>query len=274
MNEVDIPLITELIYNEFGLLLDVVTNDDKDKRLSITFRDNKIPRGESYYLIIEASTARFSVEIGFETLAKSLLELSILNMKSNINQINSYLNKVDLRDVSIIINESKIKNFSEIQDYISDLKIEAFSKPVDISNQDVCKEELLKFIMKIFPLVMLVFPYKENYYGDIEGNSIQVKLNRYERSKKNRAICIAYYEAKCYICGLMMENKYGPVAKGYIHVHHKEPISEAGIKNIDPINDLIPLCPNCHSVVHLSSPPMNVDEVKRIIEKGGIIEKI
>jgi len=36
---------------------------------------------------------------------------------------------------------------------------------------------------------------------------------------------------------------------------------------VNPVNDLIPVCPNCHWVIHLSDPPQTVEEVKALLQK-------
>jgi len=51
-----------------------------------------------------------------------------------------------------------------------------------------------------------------------------------------------------------------------MHVHHLKMLSEIG-KNyrIDPIKDLRPVCPNCHSVIHMESPLLTIKQVKALI---------
>ncbi|MPR31936.1 HNH endonuclease, partial [Salmonirosea aquatica] len=47
------------------------------------------------------------------------------------------------------------------------------------------------------------------------------------------------------------ERYFGEVGKGFIHVHHVNQISSIGNEyNVDPIKDLIPVCPNCHAMIH------------------------
>ena len=47
------------------------------------------------------------------------------------------------------------------------------------------------------------------------------------------------------------EETYGELGRGFIHVHHLVPISSIGkTYQIDPINDLAPVCPNCHAMLH------------------------
>lgn len=100
-----------------------------------------------------------------------------------------------------------------------------------------------------------------------EGAVSRIEVNKYERSPKNRASCLAHYGAACRVCGFEFESKYGPIADGFIHVHHLTPISEIGPDyKINPITDLIPLCPNCHAVIHLRKPPLTIDELRKLIE--------
>lgn len=41
------------------------------------------------------------------------------------------------------------------------------------------------------------------------------------------------------------------IIRGIIEVHHIVPISQIGKEyEVDPINDLVPLCPNCHTALH------------------------
>ncbi len=99
-----------------------------------------------------------------------------------------------------------------------------------------------------------------------EGNSSSVTITRYERDPAARSACIAYYGPVCQICGIDFSTKYGPVASGFIHVHHLNPVSVTGATSTDPINDLRPVCPNCHLVIHRRRPPYSIDEMKEMIK--------
>jgi 5-methylcytosine-specific restriction protein A len=88
-------------------------------------------------------------------------------------------------------------------------------------------------------------------------------VNRYERDRRNRAAALAIHGYVCKACDLEMSDRYGPDAAGLIEVHHVTPVSEVGPGYIiDPRTDLVPLCPNCHSVAHRRSPPFSVDELR------------
>lgn len=102
-----------------------------------------------------------------------------------------------------------------------------------------------------------------------EGAVKKVKVNTYERSKDARRKCIEHHGVKCSICGLSFEEMYGELGKGYIHVHHIVPLSEIGEGyEVDPINDLIPVCPNCHNMLHkkINGKFLSIDELKEIVE--------
>lgn len=112
------------------------------------------------------------------------------------------------------------------------------------------------------------FVYPEEILPDIdihEGAIDVVKLNRYERSHIARELCIKHYGAKCAACDFEFKKFYG-LGEKYIHVHHLIPIHK--IKHdykIDPIKDLIPICPNCHAMLHMKDPPYDIAELKEHI---------
>lgn len=100
-----------------------------------------------------------------------------------------------------------------------------------------------------------------------EGARQTITVNAYERNPYARRECITHFGYKCSICGFDYERFYGSIGKNYIHVHHKVPISQIGDNYlIDPIKDLIPVCANCHSIIHRKKDPLKPDELKQIIE--------
>ncbi len=101
----------------------------------------------------------------------------------------------------------------------------------------------------------------------IEGAAKSVSVNSYERNPEARAQCLAHHGYTCRVCSFNFENFYGVVGRNYIHVHHRVPLSE--IKSeyvVDPVNDLIPVCPNCHAMIHSTRPALGVDQLKKHLE--------
>lgn len=86
-------------------------------------------------------------------------------------------------------------------------------------------------------------------YDKLEGAKHEATVTRYERDCSNRKDCIAHYGYVCQVCGLNFEKAYGELGKAFIEVHHLHPVSQ-GERKVNPIKDLIPLCSNCHSMIH------------------------
>jgi 5-methylcytosine-specific restriction protein A len=100
-----------------------------------------------------------------------------------------------------------------------------------------------------------------------EGARVQVYVNRFERNSLARQKCIEYYGAECFVCGFDFEKAYGEIGEGFIHVHHIVPISEIGVKyEVDYVNHLRPVCPNCHAILHRKNPPFSIDEIKQMFK--------
>lgn len=109
-------------------------------------------------------------------------------------------------------------------------------------------------------------PEEISAVGLTEGAVRTVTVNAYERNPEARRQCIVVHGTDCCICGFSFGTAYGPVAKEYIHVHHIRPLSEIrGKYNIDAVNDLRPVCPNCHAVLHLGGKCRSIEEVRQLL---------
>lgn len=101
-----------------------------------------------------------------------------------------------------------------------------------------------------------------------EGATSKVLVNRYERNSEARKKCIEQKGCCCTVCGMSFEVKYGEIGKEFIHIHHTTPISTIGKDyQIDYEKDLVPVCPNCHAMLHRKNPPYTIEELKQIINK-------
>lgn len=99
-----------------------------------------------------------------------------------------------------------------------------------------------------------------------EGKASNVELTRYERNQKARRECLNHYGANCSVCSMNFGKIYGKAGDGLIHVHHLIPVSDIREEyEIDPIQDLRPVCPNCHAVIHRRNPPYTIKEVKLML---------
>lgn len=103
---------------------------------------------------------------------------------------------------------------------------------------------------------------------EYEGAKKTVTVNKYERSSKARENAIHHHGVNCQICNLNFETLYGEIGKNFIHIHHIIPIHQIA-KNykIDYKNDLIPVCPNCHSMLHrkVNGTEPTIEELKKML---------
>ena len=103
----------------------------------------------------------------------------------------------------------------------------------------------------------------------LEGEAETVVLNKYERNIKARKACIAYHGTSCSVCGMDFGKFYGPEFAGMIEVHHIVPISSIGKEYVvDPIKDLVPVCPNCHFALHSKKDRVyTIEELKALRDR-------
>ena len=127
---------------------------------------------------------------------------------------------------------------------------------------------------RVAAAVIALLPVEENIEESFdahslpEGAKMRIEVNRYERDRRNRAAALAIHGHWCMACGTDMAERYGPVAEGLIEVHHVVPVSEVGHGYIiDPGSDLVPLCPDCHSVAHRRSPPYSIKELQNMLRR-------
>lgn len=102
-----------------------------------------------------------------------------------------------------------------------------------------------------------------------EGAKYSIVVNKYERSSVARSKCIEKYGCKCVVCGMDFEKRYGEIGKGFIHIHHVVPISTIGENyKVDYEKDLIPVCPNCHAMLHRgkNGELISVEDLKEILK--------
>jgi len=103
-----------------------------------------------------------------------------------------------------------------------------------------------------------------------EGTARTITSKSFERNPLARRICVEYYGYSCQVCGFDFQEIYGDLGKEFIHVHHIKPMSDVRTEHFtDPIQDLRPVCPNCHAMIHRKKPPYTIEEIKEMIRKKG-----
>lgn len=191
-------------------------------------------------------------------------------------------NKTKDLKYAFAIHNNKIKNVYLIGSWGSDPKIEGrlkFTGTIDQTMQYFVGQDVsfcypkgaanpIRYMELEFLQNILVYPDEIEDKGLFEGAKKQVTVNAYERSSQARQECINKYGYKCVICDFDFEKIYGEIGQNFIHVHHIKPLSEIDKEyEINPINDLRPVCPNCHAMLHRKVPAYSIEEMKSVIKR-------
>lgn len=134
-----------------------------------------------------------------------------------------------------------------------------------------CPPELLDFLLNPQQAEnndLFEVDYSENDNQLYEGALVKVLANKYERNQKARKECVEKKGYKCLVCGRDFEATYGEIGKGFIHVHHLIPISSIGEEyQLDVEKHLVPVCPNCHYMLHRKNPPYTIEELQKMLKE-------
>ena len=98
----------------------------------------------------------------------------------------------------------------------------------------------------------------------------QQQVNRHEQDPEARRQCLAFHGDSCAACGLVPGRRYGPAAADVLQAHLLVPgpnLAEGYV--LDPVADLVPLCPTCHAVAHSrTADPYTPAEVRALLAAG------
>lgn len=129
------------------------------------------------------------------------------------------------------------------------------------------KYEILKYIDNIISS-------NEIYYRDdeerfYEGEKQKITAEQRNRNAKARQECLKLKGYTCQICNMNFEDTYGEIGKNFIEVHHINPLSQISGDSVEtnPQTDLVPVCPNCHSMIHRTRPCYSVEEIRNLFLK-------
>ncbi len=199
---------------------------------------------------------------------KQLKEKSIDQYVSSVDD-NGGLTKIARRN-GLISEGSKLLNIQNFDKYKQLLVVLKSDKEFKSNNHNLtASKHYLNYLKWKENFDFLVFP--DEVEGDqkfLEGRSKKVHVNVYERNPKARQKCINHHGCACAVCEFDFEEKYGEIGRNFIHVHHLIEISTISEEyEIDPIQDLLPVCPNCHAMIHKKRPAYTIEEVREFLKK-------
>lgn len=251
--------LEHLMSDKFNLACSVTAIDDNESRflISISFAD--------FSLTLIGSDARVCLRVKLCNCEKHFRDVLISAI---------CINDTDTKERLKPYNFSTWKNVNENYNNIPSTEvlmkneesyIEICTAPCDITSELLAQKEIKKLLIRSINWIT-------SYTSDpdesvLEGNKTIYYQSKVERSVANRKRCIEIFGVQCRICEIKLSEIYGDLADGFIHVHHIESISKNGPRWINPSKDLIPVCPNCHSMLHRNDPPMMPNDLRKIMKR-------
>ncbi|MFZ5534104.1 MAG: HNH endonuclease [Pseudomonadota bacterium] len=112
----------------------------------------------------------------------------------------------------------------------------------------------------------LADPAEESW--DIEGRkSLRRHVTRERSEKLIKDFKARLTDFTCSVCGFSFETVYGDLGLGFIEAHHTIPIATLTAQTVMSISDLVPVCSNCHRMLHRSNPPLSVKKLQKVVKK-------
>jgi len=99
----------------------------------------------------------------------------------------------------------------------------------------------------------------------LEGRRRITLSNAHERSAQLRREAIRLHGTDCHGCGFSFGATYGALGDGFIEIHHLDPLFKRGEGITDPAVDLVPLCANCHRMVHRTEDVLDLDALRALL---------
>ena len=208
---------------------------------------------------------RLSVTVKIEKYGASFLHL--LN-RSDTNKRQNFIDYAkgnDRGEILVYINKNKVtlENFVDDKSEWNDFKIQFHEIPFE-ENED----EIVRILTFLVGMMFTLFDYSIEGYE--EGNKEDIHISKYERNPVNRQICLAYKGYKCSCCGFDFEKTYGEIGKNTIEVHHIKLVSKMDNNYIDkPLEDLVPVCSNCHTIIHKREIPYSIEEIQEMLKRNN-----
>jgi hypothetical protein len=75
---------------------------------------------------------------------------------------------------------------------------------------------------------------------------------------------------RCEVCYFSFVETYGSVGGGFIEAHHKVSISTINADTIVRIEDIVPICSNCHSMLHRHKPWLSIEQLKELLVRRKV----
>lgn len=280
----DPELIADDLSNRLGLQFEGTLISQTPETCSITLRPVDLPSPEGFSTNFSLGWRSLQCTFVFDNFASRLLHSMSVATAERRSLFSSMMELCRTRgmDVTVKINGMELPpSKSPPPEPWQAFELSAVRLGVD---SNMARPELHAVFFEtthlFLSLIMTLLPTREIQNdahslfepGLPEGAKIRVEMNRYERSAFNRSVCLAAHGPICKACGFVFADFYGPLGSGFIEIHHLVMVSRMGENYVvDPVRDLIPLCSNCHAMIHRQDPPLTLQELRNLIslQRGG-----
>ena len=275
MNKAGLKASLEAASAKSGLPLSAESDFTTDTQ-PITVRVTGLSQLETFHLRAHRSPMAWILDFTFDPFsgifAKHLNNLIAENLgviREELAQIDSNLVRLE----SSLNQELSVRSKSPNE--LTEFRMRLVSLPETDQKMVTEDQEIASFARLVETAVALIdfiislgtSGEEPGQVGDSEGEELFAVCKRFERSVRNRIKCLDFYGYDCQACNFSPEAKYGHIGRTITHVHHKTPLSQMEKPGVvDPIKDLVPLCPNCHNLAHKRIPPYSIEEIGQMIK--------
>ncbi len=177
----------------------------------------------------------------------------------------TYIKAAGKRDGLFTITDKGKQYLSENLDWVRYLLTNNFSaEDIEANLLLIPKQKYKRIDVGVFDENFLIYEGDVKYrQGKIYGRSSQLRNLAVEKHTINGRI-------KCSACCFDYEDFFGEHGKGFIEIHHQKPIfmfdESEFVRTIEvALLNVVPVCSNCHRMVHRYKRPLMIGEVKAMI---------
>jgi 5-methylcytosine-specific restriction protein A len=249
-----------------------------DGGLFTTLRPSDLEEGNGFVIVVSRTSRQVEARFRADSFAAALLrkmaeadELARGTFHALLSQARSNCGHIYLE-----VDGASVESLPDYAEPWRSFELDVSTRlPSGKVTERIIQEEALRVASASMTLALSLLPVEpvqepglHGVSGLPEGARTRVEVNRYERSPVNRAACIAHYGPICLACGFDFRSFYGELGEGYIEVHHLTPVSQMNESYfVNPIKDLVPVCANCHAMLHRTDPPMTIAALSDLLRE-------
>jgi hypothetical protein len=258
---IDLQAVSLSLGSRIGLSPSFRSNVSGNVLSQWRFEELPRPLGFSIHVQVELGIARAVLKLDTMAsgLVKSINEFAEVNHEITKNLIA----EIDKSRMQVEIRNHSAKSETSLGPFDGTFEIHgraALGDPVE----DIA--ELLDVVVSLFAFMAGEHLEHDDVSFKREGRAYRIETNKYERSRFNRSLAIKIHGLKCFGCDFDFERFYGPVGMGIIEIHHLLPVHlMAERRVVDPRSELVPLCSNCHTLVHREDPPFTIEQLRSFV---------